>query len=300
MTVVDAHLHVFSDDPARYPYDGRWGMIPKEPTPVEELIACMDANGVDKAVMVQGAAYLYDNRYMAACRARFSDRLAAVALLDPRAPGAADRLEEFWERDRIQGFRLYPIRDEDASWLHEASQDGVWARAGKLGVPLIAFIGMPQLPHLGRIAERHPETAVLIDHLGQPDRASDWANPPRRNRPPLRGGARACGGTLCDWPEPSLRELLDLTRLPNVSVKVSATPPWGRETRPDPRVAPLMRRVYEAFGAHRLLWSCGLPRRDPAVYAQGIALMERATPNLSNDERALVMGGTAMKLYRFE
>src|SRR5437763_11375916 len=85
MTMVDAHLHVFSDDPARYPYDGRWGMIPQEPTPVEELIACMDANGVDKAVMVQGAAYLYDNRYMADCRARFPDRLAAVALLDPRA-----------------------------------------------------------------------------------------------------------------------------------------------------------------------------------------------------------------------
>ncbi len=99
MTFVDAHLHVFSDDPARYPYDGRWGMIPTEPTPVEELIACMDANGVDKAVMVQGAAYLYDNRYMADCRALFPDRLAAVALLDPRAPGAADRLEEFWERD---------------------------------------------------------------------------------------------------------------------------------------------------------------------------------------------------------
>src|SRR5947209_10355320 len=115
MTFVDAHLHVFSDDPARYPYDGRWGMLPQEPTPVEELIACMDANGVDQAVMVQGAAYLYDNRYMADCRARFPD-------------------------------------------------------------------------------------------------------------------------------------------LPNVSVKVSATPPWGRETHPDLRVAPLMRRVYEAFGAPRLLW----------------------------------------------
>jgi predicted TIM-barrel fold metal-dependent hydrolase len=60
-----------------------------------------------------------------------------------------------------------------------------------------------------------------------------------------------------------------------------------------------MRRVYETFGAHRLLWSCGLPRLEPAVYAQGIALMESATPYLSRDERALVMGGTAMKLYRF-
>ena len=294
MTFVDAHLHVFSDDPARYPYDGRWGMIPTEPTPVEELIACMDANGVDKAVMVQGAAYLYDNRYMADCRALFPDRLAAVALLDPRAPGAADRLEEFWERDRIQGFRLYPIRDKDASWLHEASQNAVWARAGKLGVPLIAFIGMSQLPHLGRIAERHPETAVLIDHLGQPDRAPDWVEHPTRCKSGIERGP------LPEQPEPSLRELLDLARLPNVSVKVSATPPWGRETRPDPRVAPLMRRVYEAFGAPRLLWSCGLPRRDPSVYAQGIALMESATPYLSDEERALVMGGTAMKLYRFE
>src|ERR1041384_2017553 len=110
MPIVDAHLHVFSDDPARYPYDGRWGMIPKEPTPVEELIACMDANGVDKAVMIQGAAYLYNNRYMADCRARFPDRLAAVALLDPRAPGAADRLEELRGGGRTQGLRPRPPR----------------------------------------------------------------------------------------------------------------------------------------------------------------------------------------------
>lgn len=274
MSIVDAHLHVFSDDPARYPYDGRWGMIPKETTPVEELIACMDVNGVDKAVMVQGAAYLYDNRYMIDCRARFPERLAAVALLDPLAPGAADRLEELWERDRVQGFRLYPIRDQDASWLHAPSQDAIWSRAGKLGVPLICFIGMPQLPHLGRIAERRPETNILIDHLGQPDRAPDW-------------------------PEPSLQELLDLARLPNVHVKVSATPPWGRQQRPDPRVAPLMRRVYDAFGAERLLWACGLPRHDHAEYAQGMALMESATPYLSSAERAQVMGGTALRLYRF-
>jgi hypothetical protein len=69
--------------------------------------------------------------------------LAAVALLDPLAPDAADRLEAMWERDRVQGFRRYPIRDKDGSWLHAPSQDAIWARAGRLGIPLIAFIGMP-------------------------------------------------------------------------------------------------------------------------------------------------------------
>jgi predicted TIM-barrel fold metal-dependent hydrolase len=274
MPIVDSHLHVFSDDPARFPYDGRWGMVPTEPAPVEELLACMDAAGVDRAVMVQGAAYLYDNRYIAHCVARFPERLAAVALLDPHAPDAADRLQALYEEDRIQGFRLYPIRDRDASWLHDASQDAIWARAGKLGVPLIVFIAMPQLPHLAQIAERHPGTAILIDHLGQPDRAPDW-------------------------PEPSLRELLALQRLPNVYVKVSATPPWGREPHPDPRVAPLLQRVYETFGADRLLWSCAFPRLRGEAYIQGVKLMRTTTPFMSDADRAVVMGGTAVRLYRF-
>ena len=82
-------------------------------------------------------------------------------------------------------------------------------------------------------------------------------------------------------------------------MKVSATPPWGREPHPDPRVAPLMRRGYETFGAQRLLWSCAFPRLRGAEYVRGVELMESTTPFMSDADRAQVVGGTAMTLSRF-
>ena len=72
--IIDSHLHVWSDDEARYPY----GEVSRPETgdraSVELLNEHMAEEGVEKAVIVQPIHYLYDNRYVADCLARFPGR----------------------------------------------------------------------------------------------------------------------------------------------------------------------------------------------------------------------------------
>ncbi len=54
--IIDAHLHVWSDDYTRYPMaDGRTDAAPGS---TELLLETMQTHGVDKAVIVQPIYYL--------------------------------------------------------------------------------------------------------------------------------------------------------------------------------------------------------------------------------------------------
>ncbi len=82
--IIDPHLHVWSDDEARYPFPG--GRPPEGGASVELLNETMANAGVDKAVIVQPKHYGFDNRYIADCLKRFPGKFAAVGLVDPTAP----------------------------------------------------------------------------------------------------------------------------------------------------------------------------------------------------------------------
>ena len=81
MLIIDTHTHAS-------PY---WM------EPVELLLHQMDANEVDKALLVQfmGA---FDNSYIIECLGRHPGRFSVVALVDTASADAPDRLEEVGER----------------------------------------------------------------------------------------------------------------------------------------------------------------------------------------------------------
>ena len=106
--IIDTHLHVWSDDSERYPFaEGRTQVGGGS---VELLNQTMDEVGVDKAVIVQPIYYLFDNRYVADCLRRFPGRFAAIGLVDPKAPDAADRLEKLVREDDFGGLRIHSSR----------------------------------------------------------------------------------------------------------------------------------------------------------------------------------------------
>ena len=59
--IIDAHLHVWSDDYERYPFAE--GVDIKKGAPVELLNETMEEVGVDKAVIVQPAALPFSKKY---------------------------------------------------------------------------------------------------------------------------------------------------------------------------------------------------------------------------------------------
>ncbi len=61
---VDTHVHIWEIDPPRYPVGPTapgWKSVPDEPATAEELIADMDANGVEYSVIVQTSWSTWDN-----------------------------------------------------------------------------------------------------------------------------------------------------------------------------------------------------------------------------------------------
>src|SRR4051794_20859613 len=97
MTIIDTHCHVVAADHARYPLapvEGRISEWAQErPVTAEQLLAAMDAAGVDGAVLVQAStAHGFDNRYTADSAAAHPARFAWVGTLDALAPETPDQL----------------------------------------------------------------------------------------------------------------------------------------------------------------------------------------------------------------
>ena len=158
--IIDSHLHLWSDDEGRYPFAP--GSRPSIPGSVELLNETMAEASVEKAVIVNPILYLYDNRYVGDCLRRFPGKFAAVCLVNPKEPGAPDRLEQLVREHDFGGMRLHFSRQENPWVLAEEDQYPLWQRVEALGVAFIALMKSPeQLPALEKMVERFVPTPEL-------------------------------------------------------------------------------------------------------------------------------------------
>jgi predicted TIM-barrel fold metal-dependent hydrolase len=75
-------------------------------------------------------------------------------------------------------------------------------------------------------------------------------------------------------------------------------PCYSTEPYPFANLTPYLKCTFDAFGAHRLMWGSDLTRL-PCSYAECLDHMRRELPFLTDDDRALVLGGTAETLLRW-
>jgi L-fuconolactonase len=278
---VDAHAHIVSDDLASYPTAPLSGVVREgdldDPITAERLLRLLDANGVERAVVVQRAhIYGYDNRYVVDAAARYPDRLRAVCAIDARAEDAADRVR-YWisERGAI-GIRLTePVRGADTSWLDSPNAYAAWETATELRIPVrLHFFRWNRevgLPAVASLLRRFPETTVVIDHL---------SNLSAENGPPDFGLDRALAA-LADFSNLYLLfSSINLLRLESEGV-------------PSHEV---IEHVAGVFGADRIMWGSDIGQ-SKATYAEMRALADAAVSTLSEDDRCRLLHETARSVY---
>lgn len=269
---IDAHVHVWTMGSPPFTHnDDMSTSRPKYPGLVENLIEYMDLNAIDRTVLIQCMYHGYDNRYMCDCLRRFPDRLHGVALIDPLKPDAAETLERLHRDHGVQGMRLYPIKDEDASWLSRDDQQTLWETARSLGVPFTWFGRCRQIPLLEPMLRRFPEVNVIVDHLGEP--------------------------VLSEGLDGSFRHLLEAARYPNLYVKATRIDGISEQPWPHEDVYPYVKAVYEAFGPRRMLGCTGFPEDPQRGEAVGFRVVEEAMDFLSDEDRGWILGKTADSLY---
>jgi predicted TIM-barrel fold metal-dependent hydrolase len=287
--VIDTHMHVWANDPRRYPfphpYLSDFAGAPHEAT-VEMLIDDMDRHGCTHAVLVQVIYHGWDNRYVADCVRRFPERFKAHGLIDPTDPRVAEKLE-FWIKEHgLHGMRFSPLYYQNGShggdgWLNAPQTHRLWGKAEELRAIFNFFIAPPQLPKLEEMVRAHPEVRVIVDHLGQMD------------------------FEVAD-PEPDFRKLLALARYSNVWVKVSEFSSVMKTAKyPFREVYPYVKRVYEAFGPDRLLFGTGYPGAARGAYQRPslemeIAIFRSEIPFFTPEDRERILGLNAARLWEFD
>jgi predicted TIM-barrel fold metal-dependent hydrolase len=281
--VVDTHMHVWSADTGRFPFEHPYETNFKPPPiagTMEMLLKEMDQFGIDFSVLVQVIYYGWDNRYIAHCLKSQPRRFRGQGLIDPTDPDRARKLE-YWMREHgLSGMRFSPIyyRGKD-DWLNDRSSDALWKRAEDLGAVFNFFIAAGQLPKLEEMLKRFAGVKVVIDHLARVDLKAD--------------------------PDGEVAKLLALARYPNVWVKVTELSIISPSKNfPYSDTFQTVRRVYDAFGPDRLLWGTGFPG---ATRAQGgrpslseeLALIRREIPFFTGEDREKILGGNATRLWKF-
>src|SRR5438046_1355224 len=170
MHYIDAHVHVWTPDTARYPLATGFkkeNMIPASFTPEELFKHCKPA-GVGRINLIQMSFYGFDNSYMLDMIAKYPDVFVGTAVINPLAKDPAREMDELAKK-RVRAFRIHPKLTEEPvnKWLRPDGYKKMFAAGARHNQALACLIGPDALPELDRMCAAYPDAPVIIDHLAR-------------------------------------------------------------------------------------------------------------------------------------
>ena len=149
--------------------------------------------------------------------------------------------------------------------------------AAKCGFP-VNILAWGRLEQTIAVAQRNPDTQVVIDHLGleqphaPPAPANCWDNLPN---------------------------VLSMAKSPNIAIKISGACTLSHLPFPYTDIWDHLAKMFDAFGLDRCLWGTDWTRaNDVLTYAQGVESF-KMTDRLSASDKATLMGGALAKIYKW-
>jgi predicted TIM-barrel fold metal-dependent hydrolase len=274
MLTIDAQVHAYERN-----HPGRpWHAVLTGPPEVtgEQMIAAMDAVGVDGAILVSAfTMYRYDASYALGVHARHPGRFALVKPVDPADPAVADIIADWKRTPDAVAIRLLLARGGYAEDGADPGLNRVLAAAGRLSLRVNLHIA-GRLDQGRELIRRNPDTQIVVDHLGlqQP------------HEPPV---------PAAPWAE--LPKVLRLAAYDNVAIKITGACTLSHERFPYADIWDPVCRVIDAFGIDRCMWGTDWTRAVKFLtYAQGVEAF-RATDRISPSDRVKLMGGTLTRIY---
>ena len=275
MLVTDAQVHVWELDRPDRPWPKDQRSPPHRPNGFsgEEMLAEMDAAGVDRAVIVPPSWIGENNATGLEAAAKYPARFAVMGRFDPTAPDGRTQLDGWLKQPGMLGIRITFNTPRFVSWLEDGTFDWFWAAAEELNIPLMVLLS-GRLDRADMIAERHPGLTLIIDHMG-------------------RVSGRQGPAAFAD-----LQDLLALARHPNLLVKTTSAPSYSEEPYPFRDIHPFLQRIYDSFGARRMLWGSDITRLR-GTYRECLALFQEALDFLTPEDREWILGKTAAEALRW-
>jgi predicted TIM-barrel fold metal-dependent hydrolase len=269
MKIIDAQVHVWVPETPERPWPKGGAARAHLPYALDytKLIAMMDEAGVERAIMIPPSWIGNSNEHALAGAAAYPDRLAVMGRLALDQPDNARLLPGWRKQPGMLGIRQTFLMERERGWMRDGTADWFWPAAEAAGVPVMVHAA-GLMPQMKTIAERHPALTIIIDHFGLSSALAE------------QGRAAEC-----------IAATASLAGLPNVQVKVSATPVYSREPYPYRDMDDHIRRIVDAFGPRRCFWGTDISHVMPkATYRQCVTHFTQALPFLSEDEKEWIMG----------
>lgn len=274
---IDAHHHLWRYSAAEYDW------ITDEMRPLQrdflpgDLRREMAGAGVRATVAVQARQSAQETEALLHFAAEHPWIAGVVGWAELAAEDFPAQLERLLREPKLKGLRHVLQSEPDPAFaLRRDFERGLSAMKGS-GLVYDILIYAPQLPMAAELADRHPEQAFVLDHLGKP---------------------RIAAGEISPWRE----ELRELARRPNVWCKVSGMvteADWQRWTPEGLR--PYLDAALEAFGPRRLLAGSDWPVCTLAAsYSRWWQVLREWAAALSASEQEAIFARNAAEVYRLE
>lgn len=287
MEIIDAQVHTWDLDRPDFPWQLNTGDTATDARRREhfgahtvtagQLIAAMDAAGVDAALAVSLPIYGFSNAYALHAAAKGAGRIGVVGLIDPGLPDVEERVRNWRATPGMLALRTTLYIDREVESVRHGPMRRVLAAAERHDVPMCVY-PPGRLADMEALARDFPDLQFIVDHIG-------LAQPP----------------VICDLsPEPfkGFEGLLRLAACPNVTVKATGLPSLSHQKFPFRDTWPALLQVIDAFGPERVMWGTDFTR-VPAPYREGVEYI-RQVGTFSEAERAQIMGGTLRRVFRWQ
>jgi predicted TIM-barrel fold metal-dependent hydrolase len=288
--ILDSHVHAWDAGRLRIPWtashpgfhERSWGAYRE---------ACA-GTGITESVLVEADAVPEDRRAEAedfAARCARGDAVGAVACLDPRDEGFARDARAFAALTGMRALRWIARTPETARSLRESPHALEHLRLlGELGLAFDLNVPTSELLAMSEWVAKAPRTRIVLDHCGYADAVAFGA----------KQGGRAPRHDARAWE----RAIAALAAQPQIACKMSGLiSPLRPGTWTARDLAPIVERIYAAFGWERVMFGSDWP-----VCTFGGTLREwhdalqKLVAHRPERELAALFGGTARRWYGLE
>lgn len=268
---IDTHLHCFAGtESQKFPYHANAPYRPTALATPEHLLSCMDAAGVDYAVVVHPEPYQDDHRYLKHCIDRGRGRLKGTILLFSDRPGSLEKMPELCKQMDVIAVRVHAYAPDRLPPFGSKELRRLWKMATDLNLAVQLHFEPRYADGFESLIKEFSETTVFIDHMGRP-----FQGTPREH------------ARVIKW-----------SRFPNTIMKLSSIPTTRQYPHRD--IQPTIRKLTNAFGAERMMYGGGFGAAATGEsYKQAFSRARSLLSHLSEKEQNQILGGTAKKVLRF-
>jgi len=276
MQIVDAQVHAYERNHPGRPWIGQLHGPPSATG--DEMVAAMDAAGVDGALLVSPYSfYRYDASFALEVGAAHPGRFGLIKPVNPNDPAVAEDIAEWAKKKGAVAIRIlltYEATEDPA----DPGMNRVLAAAARHALP-VNLLCWGRLSQAKGLIERNPDTTIVIDHLGllqpfePPVPAQPWADLPK---------------------------VVELAAFDNARIKISGACTLSHERFPYTDIWDPLARLFDAFGFDRCMWGTDWTRAIAFLtYKEGVDAF-RLTDRLSANEKTALMGETLRRIYNWD